>query len=68
MFAKVVAMRIAYLLFLVPIFFSNGCAYMIAQSGIDLSEYKSKEAVHAEFGEPCESGSLDGESVYLPPH
>jgi hypothetical protein len=56
-------MRIAYLLFLVPVAFSNGCAYMIAQSGIDLSEYKSKEAVHAEFGEPYESGSTEGVST-----
>lgn len=53
-------MRSAYLLFLVPTIFSGGCAQMMAESGMDLSNFKSNEAIHAKFGEPCASGSTEG--------
>jgi hypothetical protein len=53
-------MRIAYLLFLVPAIFSGGCAAMIARSGTDPTYLKTKEEIHANFGEPIMSGKLDG--------
>jgi len=53
-------MRIAYLLFLVPATLSGGCAGLIAGAGTDPTEFKTKEEVHANFGEPCASGSVEG--------
>jgi hypothetical protein len=62
-------MRIAYLLFLVPIVFSGGCADKIARVGTVLSEFKTKEEMYAKFGEPCASGTTDGafkEGQFIP--
>ncbi len=56
-------MRIAYLLFLVPALVSSGCAGAIARAGTDPTEFKTKEEVHAKFGEPYAKGTEDG-AVY----
>jgi hypothetical protein len=53
-------MRIACLLCLVSAALSGGCAGMIARTGIDPTELKTKEEVRARFGEPTVIGSLDG--------
>jgi YD repeat-containing protein len=56
-------MRIAYLLFLVPVLVSSGCAGAIARAGTDPTDFKTKEEVHAKFGEPYSKGTEDG-AVY----
>jgi hypothetical protein len=54
-------MRLAYLLCLVPVLFSGGCAGLIARSGTDPTEFKTMELVHAKFGEPFASGPESGD-------
>jgi len=54
-------MRIAYLLFLVPVAFSGGCAGFIAGLGTNLNDFETIEQIHAKFGEPDASGSTNGE-------
>jgi hypothetical protein len=49
-------MRIACLLLLVAVTSCGGCAGLIAQSGTDPTALKTRDEVHAKFGEPVASG------------
>jgi hypothetical protein len=53
-------MRVACLLSLIPLAFTEGCAGLIATSGIDLDAFETSNEVHAKFGEPRATGSAKG--------
>jgi YD repeat-containing protein len=46
------------LLACVPLF--AGCSVYIARMGKDLDRLATREQVHADFGEPCRTGTVDG--------
>ena len=53
-------MRIAPLSVAFFALFSPGCTYLIARSGQDLSELKTRDRVHERYGEPVKTGGIGG--------
>jgi YD repeat-containing protein len=53
-------MRIACLLLLIAAMSASGCSGLIARSGTDLTALKSRDEVHAMFGQPVATGVVKG--------
>jgi hypothetical protein len=54
-------MRLRYLILIAgTAMLISGCSLFIARSGKDLSKLTTKEEVHREFGEPVETGAVEG--------
>ena len=53
-------MRGALLLLITALPFSTGCSAFIAGAGKDLSGLQTREQVHAEFGAPVATGTVEG--------
>ena len=54
-------MRYALLLLLLTVFASTGCSMMLAEAGTHSSEFDTREKAHKLFGEPINSGSIEGQ-------
>jgi len=53
-------MRLLWLLFVASIPLTSGCSVFIAEMGKDLSVLKTRDDVHAAFGDPVAIGTADG--------
>jgi YD repeat-containing protein len=40
---------------------SSGCSLLIARSGTDLYKLSTREQVHEKFGDPCTTGTIEGQ-------